>query len=113
VSARPGSVGRCRSIVVHVSDLALTSLSLRPPPSPPRSFVVEHGVGAFEPKPAAAAARIASWLASGRAELERMAAAARALGRPDALIDIVRDLVDLLAQPAAGAGTGGKPLLCG
>lgn len=61
-------------------------------------FVTENEVGIFETDPMQAANAIKGWLASGQGALKKMAARARALGRPDALFDIVRDLETLIGR---------------
>jgi 1,2-diacylglycerol 3-beta-galactosyltransferase len=63
-------------------------------------YVVDNGVGQFERRPMATADIIKRWLAAGSAKLEKMAAKAKAMGKPDALSDIVRDLYDLASAPA-------------
>jgi len=60
-------------------------------------------VGAFETKPARIAAILQRWLSEGRGELAAMAARSRALGKPQAVYNIARDLVALTdgKQPVA------------
>ena len=57
-------------------------------------------VGVFEKKPARVAAIIKRWLSDGGPELREMAARAKALGRPEALFEIVRDLATLVDAPS-------------
>lgn len=62
-------------------------------------FVVDNGAGAFERDPGRIADIVGDWF-SEQGENNRldMAAASKALGRPDALFKIVRDLADLAMQ---------------
>ncbi len=58
--------------------------------------MVGNGAGAFETDPVKIAEIMASWLLDAkRSAFDAMAAAARALGRPEAVYDIVRDLAEL------------------
>jgi 1,2-diacylglycerol 3-beta-galactosyltransferase len=66
-------------------------------------FVVGSGVGAWEPEPAGAAARINEWLASGNRGLSVLAARARRLVSPDAASDIAADILELAAPSLAVA----------
>ncbi len=59
-------------------------------------FVVDRGVGAYNPKPAAIATIVASWFGPERKRLAEMAARAKALGHPQATFDIVQSIVGLL-----------------
>ena len=65
-------------------------------------FVVDSGVGVFQTDPAKIAEQLAAWAGPQAAQLAAMAAKARALGRPRATFDIVKDLA-ALASPAAAA----------
>lgn len=65
-------------------------------------YVTENGVGVFETKPAKVAQIIQTWLSGGEKELKVLAAKAKALGKPDALFDIVKDLAGLVKEAAAG-----------
>jgi 1,2-diacylglycerol 3-beta-galactosyltransferase len=58
-------------------------------------FVVGGGAGAWEPRPARAAARLRDWLAPGNPALARMSAQARELAYPDAASDIAADILDV------------------
>ena len=59
-------------------------------------YVVDNGCGMFERDPPKIAAIIDEWFsAEGKELLQRMARNAKALGRPDALMKIVRDLAQL------------------
>lgn len=67
-------------------------------------FVVDNGAGAFERDPSRIADIIADWFSErGAQKRAAMAAAAKALGRPDALFKIVRDLADLALQGKTSA----------
>jgi 1,2-diacylglycerol 3-beta-galactosyltransferase len=59
-------------------------------------YVVEHGAGAYETEPPAIAALIQRWFSTERAKLGQMAAQARALGRPNATVEIVEVIAGLL-----------------
>lgn len=59
-------------------------------------YVTDNGVGVFESKPKKVAGVIKGWLAGGERQLKEMSARAKALGKPDALLDIVRDLETLI-----------------
>jgi 1,2-diacylglycerol 3-beta-galactosyltransferase len=68
-------------------------------------YVVENRCGAFERDPDKIAAILDRWFSpSGAGELAAMSANARALGRPDALHRIVRDLAALAEEHAAAMG---------
>ena len=57
-------------------------------------FVIDNQVGAYSEIPQTIAQTVAGWLAPENAtQLSMMSSRARALGRPDATFDIVRDLV--------------------
>ena len=76
-------------------------------------YVVDNGAGAFERSPTKIAAIIGDWFSeAGEAARLRMAARAKALGRPDALFKIVRDLAALathdIAAPAQRAAQQGQ-----
>lgn len=60
------------------------------------TYVVSHGAGAFEGNPVAIGRTLAHWFGAGSAERLRMAARARALGRPNATADIVHSVVKLM-----------------
>lgn len=64
-------------------------------------YVTDNGVGVFETKPAKVAEIITDWLSGGEKELKVLAAKAKALGKPDALFDIVKDLAGLVKEAAA------------
>jgi 1,2-diacylglycerol 3-beta-galactosyltransferase len=66
-------------------------------------YIVDNGAGACERDPARIGAIVAGWLLSpaGRAEFEAMAARSRALGRPEAVFEIARDLAALADEGAA------------
>lgn len=64
-------------------------------------YVVDNGVGTFLTEPAAIAQQVAAWFGPASAELEAMARRAKALGRPRATYDIVRDLAALCSPVAA------------
>jgi 1,2-diacylglycerol 3-beta-galactosyltransferase len=66
-------------------------------------YVTENHVGVFETDPTRAAKVIQSWLAGGEGTLRRLAARAKALSKPDALFDIVRDLETLIGSKNAAA----------
>jgi 1,2-diacylglycerol 3-beta-galactosyltransferase len=66
-------------------------------------YVVDNGVGAFETDPAEIAAIMEEWLAPDNAqEFKHMRHRSRALGRPQAVFEIVHDLAEL-------ADTAGVP----
>ena len=60
------------------------------------TYVVSHGAGALESSPAAIGRTLAHWFGAGSAERLRMAARAKALGRPRATADIVNSVVKLM-----------------
>lgn len=63
---------------------------------------MENGVGAFETRPRAIADIIAAWLAPSNAEaFKAMAARSKALGRPQAVYQIVADLAALADEAGA------------
>lgn len=65
-------------------------------------YVLDNGCGAFERDPVKIAAILDRWFApTGARELAAMSEAARALGRPDALFQICRDLAALADERAA------------
>jgi 1,2-diacylglycerol 3-beta-galactosyltransferase len=67
-------------------------------------YVVDNGAGAFERDPGRIAAIVADWFAAaGAKKRAAMASASKALGRPDALFKIVRDLADLALQGRTSA----------
>lgn len=56
--------------------------------------MIENQVGAYSESPNTIAQVVAGWLAPENvAELQTMSSRARALGRPEATFDIIRDLV--------------------
>ncbi len=59
-------------------------------------FVVDNGVGAYCDSPAGIAAIVSSWGGPEREKLAQMAARARRLGHPQAVYDIVDEIVELL-----------------
>lgn len=60
-------------------------------------FVIDNQVGAYSEIPQTIAQTVAGWLAPENAtQLSMMSSRARALGRPDATFDIVRDLVEMI-----------------
>ncbi len=61
-------------------------------------YVVEQGVGAYEPDPFRLAARVAGWLQDGDPTLMAMAARARVLAKPHAAGEIARALLKLPAM---------------
>jgi 1,2-diacylglycerol 3-beta-galactosyltransferase len=62
-------------------------------------YVVENGVGAWEPQPEGAAATLRDWLTAGNPALALMSAKARQLADPDAASDIAGDILELAALP--------------
>jgi 1,2-diacylglycerol 3-beta-galactosyltransferase len=66
-------------------------------------YVVESGVGAWEPRPEHAAATLRDWLAPGNPILARMAARARRLASPDAASCIAADILQAVARQDAPA----------
>jgi 1,2-diacylglycerol 3-beta-galactosyltransferase len=58
-------------------------------------YVVAGGAGAWEPRPAQAAARLRDWLTPGNPALARMSERARELAYPDAASDIAADILDV------------------
>ena len=61
-------------------------------------YVTDNGVGVFEANPKKVAGIIEEWLSGGEKGLKGLAAHAKALGKPDALFDIVRDLSTLVKE---------------
>ncbi|MCR4407768.1 MAG: glycosyltransferase [Anaerolineae bacterium] len=69
-------------------------------------WVTEQGVGILAQRPAAIAATVKEWLEDDKESLSRMAARARALGRPQAALDIARAIHELInAQTRSVMGT--------
>ena len=62
---------------------------------------MQNGVGRYSTDPKAIAAQVALWVGPAAAELEDMARAAKALGRPNATFRIVRDLAAMTKAPVA------------
>lgn len=63
-------------------------------------YVLENGCGTFERNPLKIADILHGWFEEvGRPTLARMAANCKALGRPDALARICKDLADLAVHP--------------
>ncbi len=60
------------------------------------TYVVSRGAGALEGDPMAIGRTLAHWFGAGSAERLRMAARAKALGRPHATADIVHSVVKLM-----------------
>lgn len=74
-------------------------------------YVIDNGAGAFETDPARIADILSVWLGPERRQCNAMAASAKALGRPDAVYKIVRDLAELCEQyrgATAASGIGGE-----
>ncbi|GAB4450349.1 MAG: hypothetical protein Kow00120_20660 [Anaerolineae bacterium] len=63
------------------------------------TFVVRNGAGVWAPGPHRVADAVASWLAEGREGLARRAAAAKALGRPNAVWEIAEEVRHYASQP--------------
>jgi 1,2-diacylglycerol 3-beta-galactosyltransferase len=63
------------------------------------SYVVENGIGAYNPAPEQIAELVGQWLGTGQAALERMSRKARQLARPLAALEIVDEIASMLAQP--------------
>jgi glycosyltransferase involved in cell wall biosynthesis len=62
-------------------------------------YVTDNGAGAFETDPGRIAALVARWLSAGfKKQLAAMAAASKALGRPEAVYNIARDLAALCSE---------------
>jgi 1,2-diacylglycerol 3-beta-galactosyltransferase len=61
-------------------------------------YVVDSGVGAWEPRPEGAAARLRDWLTPGNPALTRMAGRARQLANPDAASDIAADVLAIATR---------------
>jgi 1,2-diacylglycerol 3-beta-galactosyltransferase len=66
-------------------------------------YVTDNGVGCFETKPAKVAGIIREWLEGGDARLKELADKAKAIAKPDALFDIVKDLAELVKSGEAAA----------
>jgi len=62
-------------------------------------YVINNEVGVFESNPGKVARVIKGWLSCGAQRLHELSAKAKALGRPDALLDMVRDLESLIKAP--------------
>ncbi|MEZ4868252.1 MAG: glycosyltransferase [Caldilineaceae bacterium] len=62
-------------------------------------FVVENGVGLFLHEPAAIGAQVRRWFTTDRDQLQQMRQQAKRLGRPQATVQIVTSLADLLTHP--------------
>ncbi len=60
------------------------------------NFVVGNGVGVYCPSPAEIVATVREWLTPGNATLAQFAARARAVAKPDAALEIVRQLDEML-----------------
>jgi hypothetical protein len=78
------------------------------PPSPQEEgnipYVVDNGVGAFETDPTRIASIIARWFdPSFKEEFAAMARRSKALGRPQAVFNIVKDLAGLIDEAEAAA----------
>jgi 1,2-diacylglycerol 3-beta-galactosyltransferase len=73
-------------------------------------YVLEHQVGAFEREPRAIAETVQAWAGKGadRSEFNRMVSRAKALGKPDALFSICRDLAALAEHPSFLPGPNGR-----
>jgi hypothetical protein len=67
-------------------------------------------VGAFEREPRAIAETVQAWAGKGadRSEFNRMVSRAKALGKPDALFSICRDLAALAEHPSFLPGPNGR-----
>lgn len=63
------------------------------------AYVVENHAGVWAPGPAKVARAVSEWLAEGPAGLARRAAAAKALGRPNAVWDIAEEVWHYANQP--------------
>ncbi len=63
------------------------------------TYVVENGAGVWAPGPHRVARAVAAWLAEGPKGLARRAAAAKALGRPNAVWDIAEEVRHYASQP--------------
>ena len=74
------------------------------------SYVEQEGMGAFERDPAAIAATAKAWLGDD-AKLAALAAAARGAARPDATLDIAKDLAAMAKESAAFALELARPTL--
>eukprot|EP00898_Chlorokybus_atmophyticus_P006630 jgi/Chlat1/6969/Chrsp52S09109 len=61
-------------------------------------YVENHGVGRFCKDPKGIAEIVGGWFGSAKEQLQRMSEAARSMGRPHAVIDIVRELAHLVWQ---------------
>jgi 1,2-diacylglycerol 3-beta-galactosyltransferase len=76
-------------------------------------YVVDNGVGAFETDPAKIADIMADWLApENKEDFKHMAHRSRALGRPHAVYDIVRDLAQMADELGALAKQLVGPSCC-
>lgn len=73
-------------------------------------YVLENRVGEYNTDPEQIAAILARWFGPARNELDEMAARAKALGRPQATFDIVKDLA-ALADKFANSVAGSSPRL--
>lgn len=76
-------------------------------------YVVDNGVGAFETDPVKIADIMGDWLApENKEEFRHMAHRSRALGRPHAVYDIVRDLAQMADELGALAKQLVGPSCC-
>lgn len=71
-------------------------------------YVIDNGVGCFETNPAKVADIIGGWLAGGEGRLKELSDKAKAIAKPDALFDIVRDLATLVKSGEAAAAARGE-----
>jgi 1,2-diacylglycerol 3-beta-galactosyltransferase len=65
-------------------------------------YVTENNVGVFETKPKNVASIIKSWLENEGKELKALSARAKALGKPDSLFDICKDLSSMIKPASPG-----------
>jgi 1,2-diacylglycerol 3-beta-galactosyltransferase len=74
------------------------------------SYVVENGIGVYNPDPEQIAELVSQWLGTGRADLERMSQRARQLARPLAALEIVSEIASTLAQPELATASNLAPM---
>jgi len=65
-------------------------------------YVLENGVGVYSENPEEIAETVAQWFGPLRSKLVAMSARSKALGRPEATNNIVRDLAEMARRRCSG-----------